>query len=473
MEREDILIYVDNIRGNDVHDGIHQPVKTADRAFSLLPPYWYGRAEIIFEATNREYPITTSAVYFGIPVGPDASSLVIRGGYAPDEDFPEVIASGGSRVDEIRTNLDIPPDRLIGAVLTRLSGTGSPVGTATLVRGNSAGPDSTILLQRAIGPIVAGETFAVQRPAVTLKPDPSPHYPSPAEAGQALNLTSHDARSLNLKLVGIKFAPFEGRGLNLLNVRAQCDTCEFWLQGSSSRSTTFYVHTNSRIQGGIETDLLRAQAGVYIHSNGPSNIVWAVRDSVLGGHLTFDRISVRASQGGVFVPKSLEAREAAIQILTGGSALAEVEGWGTATNRARIRNVATRTRSGQPDGDGLRVFNGGVVNSPLAAINLDIFGCNRDAIRLDMGSLASFGLPGGPTGLVTTGANNGGFGMNVRNASRALVGSDTDLHGANHSATVVTNDVALDDVAQPGGWEAVTANSPPVGNRLSSVRRNT
>lgn len=113
------------------------------------------------------------------------------------------------------------------------------------------------------------------------------------------------------------------------------------------------------------------------------------------------------------------------------------------------------------------------MNSPLAAINLDIYGCNRDAIRLDMGALASFGPPNGLTGLVTTGANNGVFGMNVRNASHALVGSDTDLHGANHSATVVTNDVALDDVAQPGGWVAVTPTNPPVGNRLSSVRRNT
>jgi|GEM_PF-6779629 len=473
MEREDITIHVDNIRGNDAHDGVHQSVKTADRAFSLLPPSWYGRAEIIFEVTNREYPITTSAVYFGTPVGSEASSLVIRGGYASDEDFPEVIASSGSRVDEINTNLDIPPDRLIGAVLTRLSGTGSPVGTATMIRGNSAGPDSTIFLQRAIDRIEAGDTFAVQRPAVTLKPDPSPHYPSPAAAGQALNLTSHDARSPNLKLVGIKFAPFEGRSLNFLNVRAQCDTCEFLLQASSVRSTTFSLHTNSRIQAGIETDPLRSQAGVYIHSNGPSNLVWAVRDSVLGGHLTFDQISVRASQGGVFVPKSLEARESPIQILAGGSALAEIEGWGTATNKARIRNVATRSRTGQPDGDGLRVFNGGVLNSPLAPINLDISGCNRDAIRLDMGSLASFGPPNGLTGLVTTGANNGVFGMNVRNASRALVGLDTDLHGAHHSATVVTNDVALDDVAQPRGWGAVTDVSPPVGNRLSSVRRNT
>lgn len=319
MEREDILIHVDNIRGDDVHDGIHQPVRTADRAFGLLPPFWDGRAEIIFAVTNREYPITTSAAYFGTPVGPNASSLVFRGGYAPDEDFPEVAASGNSRGDEIATNLNIPPDHLIGAVLMRLSGTGSPVGTATLVRGNSPGPNSTILLQRAMGDIAVGDTFAVQRPGVILKPDPPPHFPSPAEAGQSLNLTSHDARSPNLKLIGIKFAPFEGRGLNLLNVRAQCDTCEFLLQGSSSRSTTLYAHTNSRIQGGIEADVLRSQAGVYIHSNGASNIVWAVRDSVLAGHLTFEQIAVRTSQGGVFVPKSLEAHEAPIQILAGGS----------------------------------------------------------------------------------------------------------------------------------------------------------
>ena len=429
MESEDILIHVDNRSGSDNHDGIHQPVETADKAFSLLPPSWHGSAEIIFAVTDIPYPIRKSAVYFGTPIGPDASSLVIRGGYLRDGDFGEVTATAVSGGDEVATDLNMRADQLIGKVLTRLSRLspeGSPVGTAISIRGNSPGPNSRIFLQRTMGRIAAGDTFAVQRPAVTLAPDPPPHYPSPAEAGQALNLTSHDGRSPNLKLVGITFAPFEGRGLNLLNVRAQCDTCEFLFKRTSDRdpkSTIFYLHTDARIQGGVEGDPERASAGAYIHSDHAANIVWAVRGGVLGGHLTFDKITVRASQGGVFVPKSLEAREAPIQILAGGSAIAEpqkegnvvVGGWGTAFNKARIRNVA---------GDGLRLFNGGSMNSPGSPTHLDIFGCSGDGIRLDMDSTASFGLPGGPAGLVTTGGNNGGFGMNVRNASRALVGSD-------------------------------------------------
>jgi hypothetical protein len=156
---------------------------------------------------------------------------------------------------------------------------------------------------------------------------------------------------------------------------------------------------------------------VYIHSTDASDIFSAVRDGVLSGHLTFKTITVRVSQGGVFIPQSLEALAVPIQILTGGAAMGQPS-WGTATNKARIRNVAGLT------GDGLRVFNGGALNSPLAPIHLDIFGCGRDGIRLDMNSTASFGPAGGEAGLVTSGSENAGFGMNVRNASRALVGSD-------------------------------------------------
>lgn len=401
----DIQIYVDNVGGRNNNSGNRSaPVRTADKAFSLLPPSWHKRAEIIFAVTGSDYEITTDAVSFGTPIGPEASPLVIRGAY---RDLFTLTAEGGSG-DKVVTTRDLHEDELIGAVLTRLSGAGSPAGRAVSIRGNTAGPRLEISLQQTIGPIAAGDTFKVQRPAVTLKPT------------QTLNLTSHDARSPNMTLIGIKISAAER--IALLNVRAQCDTCEF------SLSANAFVHTGARIQGGIEEvslspdlDPERARAGVFIHATGPSNIFSAVRNGILGGHLTFKDVTVRISQGGVFVPGSLEALRAPIHILTGGSALAQPNsetgqfGWGTATNKARIRNVA---------GDGLRVFNGGTLNSPAGPIHLDIFGCSGDGIRLDMGSTASFGPPRGDAGLVTSGAANRGFGMNVRNASRALVGRD-------------------------------------------------
>jgi hypothetical protein len=75
---------------------------------------------------------------------------------------------------------------------TRLSPGGSPVGTAISIRGNEPNPDGTskIRLQRSIGSITARETFAVQRPIVTLEPR------------ETLSLTSHDGRSPNLTLIG-------------------------------------------------------------------------------------------------------------------------------------------------------------------------------------------------------------------------------------------------------------------------------
>jgi hypothetical protein len=458
---EDILIHVDNTVGSDANPGTRSsPLATADEAFRRLPPYWHGRAEIVFAVTYRDYPVTTDAVYLGMPVGPEASPLVIRGGY--DNLFVFRAADGTG--DNVISTIDVPEDKLIGAVLTRLTGGGSPAGTAISIRGNDAGPNSKIWLQRTMGPVVSGDTFRVQRPAVTLAPV------------ETLNLTSHDERSLNLTLVGIRFAPTPGAGINLFNVCAQCDTCELALRNAAG-----FIHTGSRIQGGIEDGSLapglcgqRGQAGVYIHSNEASDLFSAVRGGILGGHLTFQTVNVRVSQGGVFAPQSLEALAAPVHILAGGSALAQLS-WGTPTNRARIRNVFSVSRTGEPEGDGLRVFNGGALNSPLGPINLDIYGCNRDGVRLDVGATASFCAPGAATGLVTSGALNGGFGMNVRNASRALVGGDTALKGGDG------REVALDDVAVEGvvervtrrGWAAVTPETPRHNEGLSLVRRNT
>ena len=130
--------------------------------------------------------------------------------------------------------------------------------------------------------------------------------------------------------------------------------------------------------------------------------------------------------------------------MAGGAALAEgATGWGS-PNKARIRNVAD---TAVDPGDGLRVSHGGSINSPLGPIYLEISGCARDGIRLEAGSWACFGKPEAlpvpssriVTGLVTKSddAPNRQFGMNVRNASRALIGSDTALRG-------MVGEVALD-----------------------------
>ena len=464
---EDVLIFVNNEIGNDTNAGTSSaPLATADEAFRRLPPVWHRRAEITFANTRRDYRMSSDAVYFGTPIGPDASPLVIRGGY---EDLFVVRATSGSTGDQIITTIDVPDDELIGAVITRLAGAGSAIGTAISIRGNGRGANSFIALQRSIGAVVRGETFKVQRPAVNLVPT------------ESLNLTSHDGRSLNCTLIGIRVAPVAGAGLALLNLRVQCDTCEF-----SFRSANAFVHTRARVQGGIENESLspglscqRGQAGVYINSDDPSNFIWAVRDGVLGAHLTFKKIAVRVSQGGAFVPKSLEALESPIRIMAGGSAIAEGGGWGTLTNKARIRNVTGA------DGDGLRASNGGSINSPLSPIHLDVSRCSRDGIRLDTASSACFGPPTridpatgreteGETGLVSV-EKNGSFGMNVRNGSRALVGLDA------HTATVppatspmtlrgVGGEIALDDVAL-SGWTAVSLVAPAANARLSLVRR--
>ena len=462
---DNIQIYVDPRGHNDSNNAGSRsnPVQTADKAFSLLPPSWRGSAEIIF--APGEYTIETDAVSFGMPIGPGASPLVIRGRY---NDLFTITAQAGSNENTVVTTLDVPADELVGAVLTRLSVTGSSVGPGVSIRGNTAGPRVEISLQQTMVGVAAGNTFVIQRPAVTLKPT------------KTLNLTSHDGRSPNLTMIGIRFEPAEGADLNLINVRAQCDTCEFSLQKLTSREGTKFpnllVHTDARIIGGIEIPDLspdlpsRQQAGVFIHADNLQSLAWAVRNGILSGHLTFRGITVRVSQGGVFAPLSLEALSAPIRILTGGSGIGQLS-WGTPNNKARIRNVVTFDRSRRPDGDGLRVFNGGSVNCPMDAINLDIVGCNRDGIRLDMGSTASFGPPGGNAGLVTTGTPNGQFGMNVRNASRALIGRDAPVDGLKGG----DGEVALDDGSDAESrftWDMVVSRGPRFNAGMSLVRVN-
>lgn len=466
MERA-IEIYVDNEEGNDhpeTSGDQRHPVKTADKAFSLLPDHWTGTAEIIFVPRRDPYFIETDSIYLGTPIGSEASSLVIRADGDRYSRVREITATGGDR-HHITFTGPIEAESLLGHVISRLNSRGEVTGPAISIRGNTgaSGPtEAQIDLQRSLAiPVTAGETFAVERPRVTLKPR------------RTLNLTSHDARSPNLTLIGIEFAPEAGAGLNFLNVRAFCDTCAFYFEslppaapGTPARPVIFNVHSESRIQGGNENDPSRVQAGVFIHSNNPANIVRAVRGGVLGGHLTFENIAVQASQGGWLVPRTLEARGASIQILTGGSAIAEpnreldvdYSGWGIRENPARIRSVA--------NGDGLRIFNGGSVNSPLGAIHLNIFGCRGDAVRLDSGGWGFFGP--NDTGLRSS-SSNGGFGMNVLNASRAVIGADTLLLGDK-------GQLALEGVtpadAIPRGWEIFTSTNWVSNDGLSLVRLN-
>ncbi|HXC71228.1 MAG TPA: hypothetical protein VN644_14695 [Pyrinomonadaceae bacterium] len=459
---DNIEIYVDARSDNDDNPGTESaPVRTAGKAFTLLPPSWRGRAAIIFAPGN--YTIETDAVSFGMPVGPDASPLVIRGTY---NDLFTITAQAGSNEKTVVTTLEVPADELVGAVLTRRSGTGSPIGHGVSIRGNTAGPAMEISLQQTMVRVAVGDTFVIQRPAVTLKPT------------RTLNVMSHDARSPNLTMIGVKFEPAKGAGLNLINVRAQCDTCEFSLRKATGIDLptifpTLYIHTDARIIGGIEMQDLspglpsREQAGVFIHANDLQCLAWAVRNGILSGHLTFKGITVRVSQGGVFAPLSLEALSAPIRILAGGSGIGQLS-WGTPNNKARIRNVVTFDRKHAADGDGLRVFNGGTLNCSQDAINLDIFGCNRDGIRLDMGSTATFGPPGADAGLVTTGIRNGGFGMNVRNASRALIGRDAAVNGLTGSHGDVTLD---DDVSLASNWSDIR-RSPLSNAGMSLVRIN-
>src|SRR5437016_2970277 len=142
MGLPDYFIYVNNNGGDDNYSGdIDHPLATADQAFRRLPPCWYRQAEIIFAPTRIDYPITTSAVSFGTPVGPDASPLVLRGTYF--NDF-EVSAGYASSVNEIviREPGSFSPDDLIGRVVTRYNEY-SPPGPAISIRSNT---NSTIRL---------------------------------------------------------------------------------------------------------------------------------------------------------------------------------------------------------------------------------------------------------------------------------------------------------------------------------------
>jgi hypothetical protein len=495
MQETDIKIYVDNQFGSDSFDifetgsprttagSQRDPVRTADRAFALLPPTWSGSAEIIFAATGLDYPITTNSVSLGQPVGA-GKPLVIRGAYSDQV----VYAAKDGAGHEVNITDYVSADQFLGAVLTRVGREdNAPFGPAIAIRGNTAETNSRILLHADFGSVYRHQMFAVQRPGVRLVPN------------DTLNLTSHDGRSPNLTFIGIEIAPAAGKGLNFLNVRAQFDTCAISLSRElPTVPVTCNVHTNSHLIGGIEDAELspglrsfsgenfRAQAGLLVHSSHQADIIWANNGSAMSRHLSFRRITVRASLGGRFSPRTLEALEAPIRIMAGGLGVS-ITGWGTASNKARIRNVANIT-GGDP-GDGLRVTDGGSIRS-VAPLHLDIYGCARDGIHLDGGAEGSFGPVGGNAGLVTTGPVNGRFGMNVRNGSRAFVGADAAIaaipggparslngRGALSATDEPIGQIALDDVLVRDltdstrlPWDVVLAN-PRYNTRLSLVCR--
>jgi hypothetical protein len=382
------------------------------------------------------YPITRTPI--SLPY-----NTIIHGGTVDNI----VYAAAPSDGNEIRITDNIPTDdELIGATLTLLGiNDRAPVGPAVSIRGNVTRPGegtTTILLQRNIGHVDLKQMLAIQRPSVTLEPRVPLEIQGDTTHGSALNLT----------LIGVRIAPQPGVRLDLIEIRAQCHTSEFYFRGPNPAPAAFNIHSNSSIRGGIEQEVLlprehrgsnRNLAGVYIHGDSPSNIAWAQVGGVFGGNLVFRDITVRASLGGRFSPAGLEACNAPIRILGWGIAMVGVDGWGTPGNKARIRNVV-----GTPidPGDGLRLEGSSL--SCLGPINLNVTGCAGDGVRLEFRSEARFGLArpsgatvGGNTGLV--GDGNAGFGINVCNGSMALVGLDTALN------TLGGRQVALDSGMNP------------------------
>ena len=129
---DNIQIYVDNVNGSDDTErrgGSSDPVRTADRAFSLLPPFWRGSAEIIFAVTPEPiYDIVTDKVSLGIPSGPEATPVLLRGAY---EDVFTVTAADADSGDNIFITEDLRHDDDLIGINTPLVNTG-----LSLVRAN-------------------------------------------------------------------------------------------------------------------------------------------------------------------------------------------------------------------------------------------------------------------------------------------------------------------------------------------------
>jgi hypothetical protein len=153
-----MIIHVDNFDGDDRHrhpSNPDAPLRSADAAFRQLGTNWTDQAEIRFKAnTGRPYIMSTSTFYLGHPVGTNASSLVLRAGFPGESAYTNVLrdvraapSSGDFVVATTSRALEV--DELLGAVLTRrtrLSPTGSEIGTAISIRGNTGGVNPTIFL---------------------------------------------------------------------------------------------------------------------------------------------------------------------------------------------------------------------------------------------------------------------------------------------------------------------------------------
>ena len=455
----DINLYVNNQTGSDSNPGTSaEPLLTLAEALRRLPPAWSKAAAIHLAVTGVDYalapdPISTEAnLSYGRAVGPNASGLVIFGGYT--DEVGTFTAQGGSTNDNIVTTLNLTLDQLIGASCKSTSGANN--GKAVPIRGNSAGPGSTINLQASPGTINVADSFVVQRPSVTIA----------ASAGAtAFNVYGPGVPEEDLTLVGVKMVAPAGCFFRIVGARIQHDTCEW----DSTAKTHFIFH--GRLEGGLALlespglDPLRASAAMYLKGTSGSNNWTAALNGMIGGHITTNLIGIATQQGGQFLPLSLECLAAPVRIAGDGSSVAPTsQGWGSATNPGRIRNNSSQ------GGDGLFVAGTGRIIVG-GQINLDVFGCTRDGVRVDTGGQLTCTAPGGgAAGLRTTGAANGGFGMNVRNGGKAFIGTDAltvtnPLAGAGSAAAT---QVALDSVAVPGGWADVLAG-PQSNARLSLV----
>ena len=461
VAESDIDIYVDSLAGSDTNPGtLASPLLTLGEAEKRLAVEWEGNARInlIVGAGQPDYTLDPNpatgevTLQYGRAVGPLGTPLVIRavdalGNTVYADQLGVVTATANDATGNSVTSATIVAvDSQIGASLVRLSGVGSPVGTAVPIRGNDGA--GVINAQVSIGAVAIGDTFAVQRPAAVIR----------ATGGTAFNLYGPDVPEFDLALVSVKLVCPAGSFFRLVGARVQCDTCEW-----SGQATHFIFH--GRLEGGLNgptlapgLDAKRAAAACLLRGTAGTQLWTAAIYGLIGGHLTLVTCGIVAQQGGSYQPRSLEASGGGIRIAGGGNSIAPVPSWGSSTNPARIRTNASL------GGHGLFVAGGGIVTCG-GPINLDVFACTGDGVRVETNGVLNAAQPGGTSGLRTTGANNTGFGLNARNGGRAFVGSDANTPP---QLAGTAGQVGLDSVNVPGGWGAVLV-APQSNDRMSLV----
>lgn len=453
----DTILYVDNVAGHDTNPGTQTlPLLTLAEAFRRMPAVWTGVAEIHLAVTGVDYTLdpdpqtNTVLMQWGGPIGPLGTPLVIFGGYTNEVGTLTATANDATG-NNLTTATIVGVDSLIGGALQRLTSSGGTVPgplTAVPIRGNDGA--GVVNAQASIGSIAIGDTFVAQRPAVVIR----------GTGGTEFDISCKDSPLVSATFVGIKVVCPVGAFFKINAAVIQCDTCEF-----NSTATNNFLF-NGRLEGGLFVTnaspgltAVRATAPVYLSGSSGAN-AWQVAVGAIGGHVTCKNIGIQAQMDGQFLPRSLEVLGSRVRCGAGSQSVAPVGSWGTATNPARIRN---NTQAGAL-GIGLLVDGGGMLIA-AATLHLDVFGCTSDGVRVDYGGLL-YATTITTSDIRTSGANNGGFGMNVRNGGRAFVGTD-----ANTAPQLTGNSgqAALDGVAVPGGWAAIVAAGAESNSRGSTI----